>query len=337
MNKKSLGIIVLILLISLILGVIFISFGPKDRKDELPKIIIAGNFGYLLSGEWENFFKKEGLQIEYAKEYHKRTAEGVTLALLQGEIDYVLSYGHGSSFFIKPSLKGAPIKTVMLLDAGTPISLIANPEIKKLDDLKSVGVYPLYSPYTLYYPIRKFIEDHNLEKVEIVEPENQHVHGLYYLLIDNEVDAIFVHSGQAYELQKKGFHILDTFTELQPASLIVRNDKIERNPEELQKVIKALEQTINFIIDNPEKLKKNFLEEFNLDKEDIVLLTSSMENFVSYLISSFETRRYCPVNEGAKLLIQITKAEEFKTIQEVEKQVVTQEELDKVFDFRFVR
>ena len=295
-----------------------------DRVNRIPLLA-------LIEKGW---FEKEGLLVENAKPMYPKE---VVSALLGGEIDYAYYNGTEALEFIEASLRNAPIKTIMLPERGLTFFLVAQPEIETLGDLNTIAISYGYAPKLFYYPTRKFIEEHNLE-VELIIPEatieNYPFLEIQNWLLKGEVDAVFIDSAAAYSLQAQGFQILGSAFYILPAGLSVREDRIEKNPEEVQKAVSALEKTMDFIVSKSEETKKLILKAWNLEEtEENINLVNNYYPFLKDTIN----RRDVPYDEGAELLIQIAKAGEFETLEEVEKQVVTQEELDKVFDFRFVR
>jgi len=98
----------------------------------------------------------------------------------------------------------------------------------------------------------------------------------------------------------------------------------------VKKVVYALQQAREFIVTEPEETKKLILKLFKLKEvEENLQMVEKM-----YLIWE---RRNISADEVTELLTQIVKAGDFETVQEVEEQVVTPEELQKVFDLRFVK
>ena len=330
MNKKFLGVIMLIVVLT---GLVILYFRLKTGLSEITKIIIAnGNPTLLNLAAKKGFFKEEGVQVQF--KITTPEDDGLS-ALLTGEIDYATFYGGlFSRAFIETSLRGAPIKTIMLTLKHPVYFLIARPGLE-LNDIKTIGIHSRYG--VLHYQTLKFIEEKNLE-IKIITPETGKAFWtgkeLINLLFDAKVDAVL--NSYLFYTRPKEFPILATFTYTGPSGLVTRNNKIEKNPEEVKKVIRALKRTLEFITTNPKETKEFMLRDvFSLEKteempqatiEDIYLLTKSAAD-----------RKNNLNDEGAELLIKLIKAGEFETVQEVEEQVVTQEELDKVFDFRFVK
>lgn len=324
MNKKFL--LVIVLLIIVITGVVIFSLWPKKK---LPEVKIAGTALSSLVAEEKGFFKEEDLQVKL----ERMSAQDSISALLAGKVDYA-TFGVFAKPPIKASLRGAPIKTIMFTARYQVFFLVARPELK-LDDLESIGIFSRYT--SQHYRALKFVDENNL-KVKIIAPGPQEISWgtkeLRNLLLAGEVDAILILSPPAHQLQSQGFTILDILIDESPLSLSLRNDKLEKQPKEAQKVVRALERAQEFILTRPEETKEFLLKFLNLEKTEKNL--QIIKKGYSFSKTAYD-RRNVPTDEGAEFLIQLAKADEFKTLQEVEEQIVSPEEFQKVFDFRFVK
>lgn len=326
MNKKSLWIIALLILMAA--GVVTFSFWPKTK---LPEIKIVDNTILSYISAEKGFFKEEGFQVDV----ETISSEDRISALLAGEIDYAIFYGLLTKPIIEASLRNAPIKTIMFTKKHQVYFLVVQPELE-LNNLKTIAITSRHT--SLHYQVLKFIEKNNL-KIAIMAPETQKglwtAEKLQSLLLAGEVDAILTYSiYSTLQLQTQGFPILDTLIDESPSDLNARNDKIEKKPEEVQKVVRTLERTMEFIVTRPEETKKLLLKFWDLEKTEENL--AMVEKYYPLLKTAYD-RKNIPPDEGAELLIQIVKAEEFETLQEVEEQIVTPQDLQKVFDFRFVK
>ena len=340
-------IILLVVLIIIVIGVwlyLFFNSPIKDdprkiipEKVELSKIKIVENHPSLLMlvATKEGFFEEEGLKVELLRIVSSEDCKNILLA---GEVDYTHMSGEFSEPVITASLRNAPIKTIMFTSRYLLASINTQPGLR-MNNLKSIGIVsqpPLYYKLLMYKAL-KFIEENNLE-TEIIAVkngyENLDADDIKNFLTLGMTDAVLMTPRYGIKAQTNGFPILDILMETLPASLSTRNDKIEEEPEEIQKVIRALERTMEFIIMEPEKTKEFLLVFFKIEKTEENL--QMIEKTIYPLTKIIYDRRNIPADEGAELLIKLIKIGDFTTIQEVEKQVITPEEFQKVFDFRFV-
>lgn len=329
MNKKFLVVIAPIILIAT--GVSFFLFWPKI---ESPEIKISGNTLSFFIARNKGFFNKENLQVKLVEKIPTQDEE--ISALLAGKVDYAL--GLSPETPIEASLRGAPIKTIIV--PSTPSAscavffLIALPGLK-LNDLKTVGVF---SQYTFqYYLVLKFIEENNLDAKIISSGSQEAPWGtqeLQSLLLANKVDAILLRTFPAEQLQSQGFPILATLIDTTPSTLSVRDDKIEKSPGEIKKVVRVMEKGIEFTVTNPKETMGLVLKYLGLKKTEKNIQIIEKEYSIC---EATHDKNNIPIDKKMELLIKVVKAKDFETTQEVEEQIVTQEEFDKVFDFRFVR
>lgn len=318
--------LLIVLLIITIAGIILFYLWPKAK---LTEIKITGMTLDLIIAQEKGFLREEGFQVKW----ENISLEDTVSPLLTGKTNYAAFSGLIVKPTVEASLRGAPIKIIIFPIKHQTLFIVGQPGLE-LNDLKTITILSQYS--SEHYHLLKFIKENNLEITIIAFKtwEGNPLQELKNLLLNDEVDAILISPYQAFQLRAQGFSILDAIIDEVPSGLSVRNDKIEKNPEEIQKVIRALEKTAEFIVTNPEETKKLILKIWDLEKTEENL--KKIEEYYPLLRDSFD-RTDVPYDEGAELLIKLVKAGEFETIQEVEEQIVTREELDKVFDFRFVK
>ena len=281
----------------------------------------ATQFGLpILVAKEKGFFREEGLEAKLIE------AEPATAApaLLSGEIDY----SPFSTTEITASLKGASISSVMLTSKGPYHILVAQPGLE-INELKTIGISFLNTPP--HYQALKFMKEYNLE-LEIIASGTPAA--TVAMLVRGDVDAIITVDLRAVQLQAEGFQLLKKFDDIYPSILSTKKEKIENNPEEVQGVINALQKSIEYILQTgPEEISEFMLKHFgmNATEENLKLVKSAYPFIVKEL-----DRRGLAVDEGIEIVIKHSKAGNYQTLQDIEGQTVTQEEIRQVFDSRFV-
>ena len=300
-----------------------------ETDPELQEIKIGYLFGAtinvnlpLIVAQEKGFFEEEGLKV-----VSEDMVVGASIpALLAKEVDYIVY----TIPALIASMKEAPIKVFMLTGRFFLFHLIAQPDIK-LNELNNIGI--VFRGSIAHYNVMNFIEEKKLE-AEIIDSGGDFF-ALPALLYRGAVDAIIHETPAARQLEAEGFPILATFDEMLPTGLITRTEKIENNPEEIQKVVRAVQKAMEFIVYNPEETKEFILKTWNLEKTDENLQLA--EEVYPFVRKMFD-RKDVPFDEGAERLLQIAKVSGmFEALEEIEKQVVTQEDIEKAFDFRFVK
>lgn len=326
-NKKLwiFGAVVFVLAIALI-----IIYLPKEERSgkELPKSVVKvgcaieamHNFPLFVAKE-KGFFDDYGLEVQLKE----MDAPLLLPALLAGEIDYfnIVSMG------VSAISKGAPLKMVVSLMRDIPYALFSQPGLE-LKDLKTIGI--MYRFIFSHYRLLKLVEEHNLS-VKIISPEG--ILASIPLLQRQEVDALFYPypTLSAIKLEKEGYPILLIENTGVPQALGTTEDKIKNNPEEIEKMIKALQASAEFIRNNPKESKELLYDFLRLEKTDTN--QEIIEKIYPILRELVEVSS--PTEEGMKLLIKHSKAGEYSTYEEVDQQAVSEEEINKFFDLRFVK
>lgn len=330
-SKKQIylgGIIILIIILALILT----GRTEKSSLTEAPVGLREIKIGYLpvgashvglpiLVAEEKGFFQEEGLKVELVK---IDTGMSVS-ALLNGSIDYS-SFGIAE---IGASLKGASISTFMLTARGPAnFMLIARPGLE-IDEIKTIGITYWHIP--MHYQALRLVEEENLESEIVVSGAPA---ATVAMLVKGDVDAVLASDLRAVQLQAEGFQSIKELETMHPSSLSTRKEKIENDPEEVQSVVRAFQKSIEYILQaDIEEIAEFLLKHSSMEAttENIDLARAASPSIVKAL-----DRRGLAANEGAEMLIKYAKAGNYQTLQDVESQIVTADEIKQVFDFRFV-
>jgi len=323
-NKKLLifGIIIVALLV-----VFFLTSISQNSEEQQKTVVKIGQFSSsfnafpLFVAKEKGFFEEYGLEVEL-KEIEAKIA---IPALLAKEIDY--------SFYIREgvlaSLEGAPIKTIVTFTEDSSFFLVARPGLE-MSDLKTIGIGSWST--TPHYLALKVIEENNLS-AEIVTAGT--VPTATAMLVKGQIDAVVQTALSAHQLQAKDYKILKAFDEGMTQGLFTSDDKIKNNPEEVQKVIMALQSAVRFIKNNPEETQELLFSLLKLEKNEVN--QKIVEEIYSISQRNFSEEGVPASQEGINLLIKLAKVGEYKTISDIEKQTVTDEDISAAFDFSLVK
>ena len=220
-----------------------------------PKVI---NFGWTSGSNWTSlpfrvaaergFWEKEGLKARFIQ------FQGVNLmltALLNGELDYIN---------ILPSVAGAamrglPVKIVAAVTRSSGYAIISKPEIDSLKALKgkriAINSFGSSADYAIYAALTRSGLDPN--KDVTLAAISGSPDARFAALIGGSVDATVVNSPFEYKAEQKGFKTLVSVAELSElvkipitgVSLAVQ--KIEKNPDEIVRLLKGLRAAILFL------------------------------------------------------------------------------------------
>jgi ABC-type nitrate/sulfonate/bicarbonate transport system substrate-binding protein len=267
----------------------------------------------------KNLFEANGLQVVFKM---LETTDAID-ALIEEEVDYMPS----SLSTIKASLEGSPIKSIMALADGSPYFLVAQPG-SELKDLRTIGVNSAYS--APHYQILKLIEDNSLPATIsfLGNDQSRHITAMYEAV----VDAVLLAPPHAFLLQDKGFSILDPFnnTKIMFSGLATRDDKIEDSPEEIKKIISAMQSATDFIRTNPQETKDILFEYFELERNETNI--RAIED--TYAVATQYFSGVKPLSEeNIEGVIRLAKAERFTSSKNVDDQSVSPEDVLKTFNF----
>lgn len=330
MNKKLLLLIIVLIALTAVGVVTLLLLSkteelPEIKIEELQEIKIAVNvelpFIFFVAEE-KGFFEEEDLSVQFIQ---MPLEEHIT-ALLSGQIDYFHSRIGVHS--IEDSLKGSPIKIIMFTSKQVAFYLFSHTELE-MNNLKTVGVLP---SVLTYYQALRLIDENELEaKIITAKTPSE----LEFFLHSGTVDAALVAGSHIVKFYVQGFPLLTITPDTGiPSFIVAREDKIQKKQEEAQKLVRALERTMDFIITKPEETKEFSLKYLELEKTEQAI--KIIEEFYPIMKNNYD-KKNTPNDEEIKTLIRIAKAGKFETLEEINKQTVTAEDLEKVFDFLFIK
>jgi len=219
----------------------------------------------LLAAKESGAFAKNGLQAELLV----LTSQLSAVALAAGELEYVAGVGPGS---VSGTLGGIPSRAVWIVSNRILHSVVAQPEIKSLPDLrgKKIGVTGLGG--TTHTSLMMAIEKLGAQPKEftIVSLGTQQ-----YLraLESRAVDAATIDPPLLFFVLKKNFNrILDlgAVVEIPVGGLTTLSQTLTNKPEQVRKVIKALQEAKESLLNSKERALDFTMKVMNMDRETAV-------------------------------------------------------------------
>jgi ABC-type nitrate/sulfonate/bicarbonate transport system substrate-binding protein len=220
-----------------------------------PKVL---NVGWTSGSNWtalpfrvaaeRGFFDKEGLRVRYI------TFQGTNLmltALLAGEIDYV----NILPFIAGAAARGLPVKIVAAVTKSSGYAIVARPEIESLKALKgkriAINSFGSSADFAVYTALSRSGLDPN--KDVTLAAISGSPDARFAALISGSVDATVVNSPLEYKAEQKGFRTLMSVRELAElvripiTGLSLAQRKIEKDPDEVTRILRGLRAAILFI------------------------------------------------------------------------------------------
>ena len=216
------------------------------------------NIGWTSGSNWTSlpfrvaaergFWEKEGLKARFIQ------FQGTNLmltALLNGELDYIT---------IIPSIAGAamrgiPVKVVAAVTRSSGYAIISKPEIVNIKGLKgkriAINSFGSSADFAIYAALSRSGLDPN--KDVTLAAISGSPDARFAALIGGSVDATVVNSPFEYRAEQKGFKTLMSVAELSElvkipiSGISLAVQKIEKNPDEVVRLLKGLRAAILFL------------------------------------------------------------------------------------------
>jgi ABC-type nitrate/sulfonate/bicarbonate transport system substrate-binding protein len=235
---------------------------PVFAAENLKKIRIASKapgeslVPYLISQRL-GFYREEGLDVEVIVTRGTVT----TQVVLGGAVDY----SNGGSV---PAILGGARLKILLISSDKPSQyLVSSPKITSVKQLsgKSVAISDSAGNSTLI--LRDLLVKNGVpyEKVQMRAVGEPSVR--FGALLAGTVDATLMSYGQARQAEAKGYRILaysGDFVSSLAANLETSDDKIQRSPDEVYRVVKATLKGQLFFHNNATEATKFMMEALRL-------------------------------------------------------------------------
>jgi ABC-type nitrate/sulfonate/bicarbonate transport system substrate-binding protein len=251
--------------ITIALSLLVSAYGADAQTPEKVRLGISDvSFTFLphLVAKDTGIFQKRGLQVEVIF----IGGPVGTAALAAGELDYSASTDSG----IPAAVQGVPIKAVLFAMKAPPFYLIAQPSLKKMDDLvgKKVGLSRLgTSPY---FASRRIFKKFNVDAEKITYIQAGSNMNRVIALTNGSLDASMLSLPTARVMIDKGFTELASPRDIglvPHAGLIARTAIIDKNREQVKKMIASLIEAMQYLANNKTKAIDYIANKWKLNRE----------------------------------------------------------------------
>lgn len=199
-------------------------------------------------GVERGFFEKEGLRVRYIQ------FQGTNLmltALLANEIDYVTIL----PFIAGAAARGLPVKIVAATTKASGYAIISRPEIDSIKALKgkriAINTFGSSADFAIYTVLTRNGLDPNKDVTLHAVSGSPDMR--FAALIGGSIDATVVNSPFEYRAELKGFRTLLSvpemaeFVRIPIVGLSTTQRKIEKEPEEIVRLLRGLRAAILFL------------------------------------------------------------------------------------------
>ena len=237
-----------------LVGILIVSATRLEAQMGLKKVrvsIPAANVTYLpfYAAKDSGYYKEEGLDVEFIL----MPATLASTAVLTGDVDY----NGAVTGVVGAAVKGQPIKAVIFTMRSPVQGLMAKPEIKDLQQLKSKTIGASTPGSTTDIATRYILKQQGLEfgrdySIVYVATEP----GRLAALTAGVIDAAMLSVPENILARQKGFNELafsSDFIEFPQNGFGTSNRKIKENPEEVYRIVHATLRGLMFVSDKKNK------------------------------------------------------------------------------------
>src|SRR5262245_43306748 len=216
----------------------------------------------LLAARDLGFFAKNGIQAELLL----LTFQLSSVALNAGDLEYVAGVGPGS---VSDTLGGSPSRAVWIVANRLIYNVIAQPEVKTLQDLRGrkIGVSGLGA--TTHTAFTMAVEKAGFNPKDFIVvglgPQQQQ-----RALESKSIDGVIIDPPVLFVLLKKGFSkVLDigAAVEMPVGGLTTLSKTISAKPDQVRRVIRALQEAKEALIGSKERSVAFIVKTMKMDQE----------------------------------------------------------------------
>ena len=242
-------------IISLLVSTFFIMVSVPVTNAADSKLV---NIGWTGGSSWTSlpdrvasergFYEKEGLRVRYIQ------FQGTNLmlsALLANELDYVTIL----PFIAGAATRGLPVKIVAATTKASGYAIVARPEIDSIKALKgkriAINSFGSSADFAIYQLLSRNGLDPN--KDVTMQAIAGSPDARFAALLGGSVEATVVNSPFEYRAEQKGFKTLlsvketSEFVRIPITGLSTTQRKIEKEPDEIVRVLRGLRSAILFL------------------------------------------------------------------------------------------
>jgi NitT/TauT family transport system substrate-binding protein len=187
-------------------------------------------------------------------------------ALVTGSVDYTLRAG---SSFVSAS-RGLPVRVVLLGTMKPFWGLVVRPQVKSVGELKgkSVGVPGLLG--SQHVSAKFILKHHGLDPDKDVVYRVVETGARIAAILSGSIDSSMMDYGEAFRAKKAGLKMLVNAADehaLLAGGLATNVKKLKENPDQVQRMLKALVQALKYIQENPEGTQQVMMSWLKIDRE----------------------------------------------------------------------
>ena len=269
--KQILNLLVT-LMVAWFLNSVALAQGTGEKINvSYPSRAITG-FPILETARQRGFFQKEGLNanIIYVR-------GGIDInALLTGDIDYAVA----STTAVTAFLAGAPVRLIMSYNAHVDQGLYAQPKYRSLAQLKGQPIGSLNPGGLVDTLLRRILIQGGLQpERDVVILNMGGTPERYAALRSGSIAAAMLSAPHSFRAEKDGFYKIAAtpdYVDVPGTGVVVRADRIKKQPEQIKRFIRASVAAISFIRKNRADSTQLIAREFGMEQDIAVMAYNSL-------------------------------------------------------------
>lgn len=245
-----------------------------------PKSLPA--FGPWMVAQQRGYFKAEGLNVDF-----QIGKGGVDVAKQVGAGNAVIGGGIGdTSIIVRPN--GVPVKTVALLGGGSLMQLVLNKDkgVKTVKDLKGKTITAMAYQDTTYFALLGMLATQGMTKNDVNAQAAGPVN-VWKLFVAGEADAMAAvpeWTAQAMAA-KMNIEVIpsDVHFKSMAQAIVAADDVIQKNPQLIQKLVRATLKGMKDIMDNPEGAAADYVKAVPEHSGNVPFIVASFKLYNQYV------------------------------------------------------
>ncbi len=238
--------------------------GPSFAQEKIRIAYVGPSLSNLplLAAKELGTFARNGLQAEILL----LTSQLSAVALGAGELEYVGGVGPGS---VSATLAGIPARALWIVSNRLLHSVVAQPEVKTLQDLRGKKIAVTGLGGTTHTSLMMAIEKigGNPKEIVVVSVGPQQ----YQRALESKaVDAVTVDPPLLFVLMKKGFNRvleLGAAVEMPVGGLTTLTKTLTGKPDQVTRVTKALQEAKELLLNSKEKALEFTVKIMKMDRD----------------------------------------------------------------------
>jgi ABC-type nitrate/sulfonate/bicarbonate transport system substrate-binding protein len=219
----------------------------------------------LMIAQKQGYLREEGLDVQLLS-IRGEIAIRTTLA---GDVDFFTNAGSA----LAAAVRAVPVKIVTIFQDKPSWDLIAQPEIKSVNQLRGKTIAIMSPEGSLAVVAREILRRNGIDPAKDVNLVVMGGDAIRFPALQTKaIQATLFNTGMSIRAQREGFTKLATagdYANIIEGGLATANDKLAKNPEKLFRFIRAALKGLNYFVDKRDAATTTMMEAMKLKDRDL--------------------------------------------------------------------